>query len=190
MGEKATTVIDTPPASGRLGRALWRWRRLNQVKQLSVAAEFGVDQATVCRWERGVHDPEPKAAAKLFSLLTARPSSASDHALKFLVENSHKPTHLVCDVSHKLLAVSRGRSAEWLQPAEDLLDRSLWRFATPDIMDFERRLTALGWDDAVAPELRMRTAGATYDELKILPGVRMLVKFVLSDGRAARLVSG
>ena len=45
------------------GRALKRWRRLRGVKQSHAAELFGVTQATLSRWERGLVKPRPRALA-------------------------------------------------------------------------------------------------------------------------------
>jgi transcriptional regulator with XRE-family HTH domain len=171
------------------GRALRRWRRLRGVKQSHAAELFGVTQATLSRWERG-HYPVPHYAARQFSrLLDARLDAASDGGLRRLVESSSLPVHLICDLSHRLLAASRARFAEWrVEPAE-LRGVSLWRFATDEIRLAEGRLGELGWYDDGAADLRFWT-GANNDPLvPITPGILVWERLQLSDGTLARLVT-
>ena len=126
------------------GRALRRWRRLRGVKQSHAAELFGVTQATLSRWERGCHRlPEP-AVRKLARLLAAPLDSMADTGLRRLVESSALPVHLICDLSHRLLAASPSRFAQWTADAAGLHGTSLWRFATDEIRAAESRLGELG----------------------------------------------
>jgi len=172
----------------RIGAALVRWRRLNNIKQSAIALHFGVTQATVCRWERGEISPSAPHKRELLELLTATPTSAQDKALLTLVTDAPRPMHLVCDLTHRLLACSASRVARWHRPAPDLFGRSLWRFAPPELIELERLLPELGWLEPLPAALRVRTAGADYSELSIPAGERQLTRFELSDGRSARLV--
>ena len=181
--------LEVPSALARLGPALKHWRAVNEVKQSAVANEFGVNQATVSRWEKGVMLPEKDQARKLSSLLTAPASSAADSALRALVEQSNEACHLICDITHRLLAVSRPRAAEWKAPASFFHGKSLWRYATEDLEAFEDLLPSLGWDDPVAPQLTVRTRGQNHPELPIREGARKVVRIRLSDGRFARLLT-
>ena len=95
------------------GRALRRWRRLRGVKQSHAAELFGVTQATLSRWERGHHRLPDSVACKLSRLLAAPLESAADAGLRRLVESSALRVHLICDLSHRLLAASPARFAEW-----------------------------------------------------------------------------
>jgi len=112
------------------GRALSRWRRRRGVKQSHAAELFGVSQASLSRWERGYHRLPDAAARKLTKLLAAPLDSSADAGLRRLVESSALPVHLICDLTHRLLAASPQRFAEWTADASDLRGTSLWRFAT------------------------------------------------------------
>ena len=122
------------------GRALRRWRRLRGVKQSHAAELFGVTQATLSRWERGHHRLPDTAARKLSRLLAAPLESAADAGLRRLVESSALRVHLICDLSHRLLAASPARFAEWTADAAELRGVSLWAFATDEIRSAEGRV--------------------------------------------------
>ena len=98
------TVLDFKPV--RLGAAL-RWRLLNRIKQTHAAELFGVAQSTISRWESGVQEMEPAERAQVERRLSARLDAAADRALARLVDAGPSPMHLVCDLSHALLAARR-----------------------------------------------------------------------------------
>jgi len=171
------------------GRALRRWRRLRGVKQGHAAELFGVTQATLSRWERGYHRLPDAAARRLTRLLAAPLDSAADAGLRRLVESSALPVHLICDLTHRLLAASPARITEWSANAADLRGTSLWRFATDEIQCAESRLGDLGWYDEGTTELRFWT-GANHDPLvPIEPGILVWERLTLGDGTLARLVT-
>ncbi|SON57357.1 putative zinc finger/helix-turn-helix protein, YgiT family [Hartmannibacter diazotrophicus] len=171
-----------------LGSALRRWRTLNRVKQAALAETLGVSQTTVCRWESGAVMPSPQQVRHLSKLLTARPEAAADKALLDLVAMAHEPVHLVCDLTHRLLAASPARMATWRIPLADLLGVSLWRFASEGIRAGETRLEEAGWYKPVAPALTIMTERAEFPELTIRAGEIRLARIPLSDGSYARLV--
>src|ERR1700687_442806 len=139
------------------GRALRRWRRLRGIKQSHAAELFSVTQATLSRWEHGHHRLPDAAACKLSRLLAAPLDSAADAGLRRLVESSVLPVHLICDLSHRLLAASPARFAEWTAGAAELRGVSLWGFATDEIRSAEGRLAELGWYDEGAASLTFLT---------------------------------
>jgi len=171
------------------GRALSRWRRLRGVKQSHAAELFGVTQATLSRWERGYHRLPDEAAHKLTTLLAAPLDSAGDAGLRRLVESSALPVHLICDLTHRLLAASPQRFAEWTADASDLRGTSLWRFATDEIQQAESRLGDLGWYDEGTTELRFWTSDNHDPMVRIVPGILVWERLTLSDGTLARLVT-
>ena len=133
-------VLRQPP----LGSALRRWRTLHRIKQSQAAELFGVNQSTISRWEAGIQAMNPDERARVEALLQARLDAAADRALARLVEESGRPVHLVCDLSHRLLACSRARAAEFALPLAALLGTSLWRFASADIAAQEAALDPPG----------------------------------------------
>jgi transcriptional regulator with XRE-family HTH domain len=171
------------------GRALRRWRRLRGVKQSHAAELFGVTQATLSRWERGYHHVPEGAALKLSHLLAAPLNSTADAGLRRLVESSTLPVHLICDLSHRLLAASRPRLAEWNVDAPTLLGTSLWRFATDEICAAESRLGDLGWYDDGAVHLSFWTGSNSDPIVPIEAGILVWERLQLSDGTLARLVT-
>ena len=59
---------------------------------------------------------EPAERAQVERRLSARLDAAADRALARLVDAGPSPMHLVCDLSHALLACSPSRAAEFGVP--------------------------------------------------------------------------
>ena len=171
------------------GRALRRWRRLRSIKQSHAAELFGVTQATLSRWERGHQRISEEAERKLSRLLGAPLDSAADAGLRRLVESSVLPVHLICDLSHRLLAASPPRVAEWSADVAELRGVSLWGFATDEIRAAESRLGELGWYDDSAAHLRFWTGRNDSPMVPIDAGILVWERLQLSDGTLARLVT-
>jgi transcriptional regulator with XRE-family HTH domain len=168
---------------------LRRWRRLRGVKQSHAAELFGITQATFSRWERG-HHRIPEAATRQLSRLLAAPlDSAADAGLRRLVESSALPVHLICDLTHRLLAASPSRLADWKADEAELRGTSLWRFASEEIRLAERQLGTMGWYDDGAAELRFWTSANGDAVVPIHPGILLWERLQLSDGTLARLVT-
>jgi transcriptional regulator with XRE-family HTH domain len=171
------------------GHALRRWRRLRSVKQSHAAELFGVTQATLSRWERGHHRIPKDAKSRLSRLLAAPLDSAGDAGLRRLVETSSLPVHLICDLSHRLLAASPARFAEWHAGPAELHGRSLWDFATDEIRSAEGRLGELGWYDDGATQHCFWTGANNRPVVTIDAGLLLWERLQLSDGTLARLVT-
>ena len=171
------------------GRALRRWRRLRGVKQSHAAELFGVTQATLSRWEQGHHRLPEAAQRKLSQLLQAPLDSAADAGLRRLVEGSTLPTHLICDLSHRLLAASPSRFAQWAADDADLRGSSLWPFATDEIRAAEGRLGELGWYDDGVAQVSFDNGANGSEIVPIEPGMLVWERLQLSDGTLARLVT-
>ncbi|MBB1634410.1 helix-turn-helix transcriptional regulator [Cupriavidus sp. UME77] len=187
LPEAGITIVSPYPLS--LGAALRRWRRLHRVKQAHAAQMCNVAQSTISRWEAGIQDMEPAERAKVERLLSARVAAAADLALARLVGESPRAVHLVCDLTHRLLACSPSRAAQFGVPVSGLLGQSLWRYSTPEIARKERSLEDLGWRDLLAPPAVEFDSGVNDSE--IVPIRRSLCRWtrmMLSDGTAARLV--
>ena len=175
-------------ASHDLGRSLLAWRILREIKQSHAAELCGVSQGTISRWEQGRQQPSTAQARRLVVLLSARPDGASDRALLDLVRRSSAKVHLVCDLTHRLLACSPAREHEWRVSAHELAGRSLWRYASAEIGQAERKLGDLGWFEAVPPSLIVSTGSNGRDDVPIRPSRARWVRFRLADGSFARLV--
>jgi len=177
-----------PLRAGRIGGSLRRWRVLNKVKQSALAADIGVSQTTISRWESGALLPEKRHIGRIVDLLTARPASAADSALLELVSTSAERVHLVCDVSHRLLAASPSRAEDWRDGVAGFLGKSLWRYASKGIVSAEQRLGEDGWDELIADDVEFATERIEHPELVIRAGRIRWTRIALSDGSFARLV--
>ena len=165
-------------------------RRLRGMKQAHAAELLGVTQSTVSRIERGELKPVGILRNRLLDLVSARLHPARDAALRRLIEGAAGPVHLVCDLTHRLLAASRPREREWGRSAAELRGQPLWRYASEAIRSAEARLPDLGWGERDGAHALTFAVGANgLDELRIAPGVLVWERILLSDGSPARLVT-
>lgn len=178
-----TAVLQTS-----LGPSLRRWRALNRIKQEVLAHELGVSQARISRWESGHAQPDGRHLLKITQLLRARPSTAADRALLDLVSRSSDSVHLVCDLTHRLLAMSAGREKEWRAPVSEYLNRPLWRFASDGIRAAEQSLAENGWYEPDGPDILYKTERVEFPEMTIPECSVRISRLPLADGSFARLV--
>jgi len=178
----------TPILKTSLGPSLRRWRVLNRIKQEGLARELGVSQTRVSRWESGQATPEGRHLLEITRMLRARPETASDRALVDLVSGSGAPVHLVCDLTHRLLAMSPARTREWRAPVSEFLNRPLWRFASEGIRAAEARLAERGWYEPDSPDILFQTERADFPEMTIPESRIRISRLPLADGSFARLV--
>ncbi|AOK20293.1 XRE family transcriptional regulator [Burkholderia cepacia] len=182
-------MTDSPLQTPPLGPQLKRWRALHRVKQSHAAELFGVAQSTISRWEAGLQQMSPGERATAERLLAARLDSAGDHALARLICDHPGRMHLVCDLTHRLLACSSLRAAEFAKPLPTMLGTSLWRYATPEIVRMEAALDTLGWHDrAGPPSVEFETGANASRVVPIRGSMCRWTRMTLSDGTAARLV--
>lgn len=175
--------------SPHLGLALRRWRLLHRVKQQHAAELFGVAQSSISRWENGQQAMEPTERARLEQLLAANLSAAADQALARLVNDSPRAVHLVCDLTHRLLACSPARAGQFGVPLSELLGQSLWGFCTEEITRKEAALDDLGWREVLAPPSVEFFSGHNDSAIvPIAPSQCRWTRLNLSDGNAVRLV--
>jgi transcriptional regulator with XRE-family HTH domain len=172
-----------------LGTALKRWRALNRVKQTHAAELFGVAQSTVSRWEAGTQEMDPVQRARVENVVHAKLSSSGDIALRRLVEGSGSGSHLICDSTHRLLAISSSRRREFGPSADDLLGRPLWHFMTEELARSEQALGSVGWYDlASPPSIVSETGSNDSDIVPIKPGRCRWTRLILCEGAAVRLI--
>jgi hypothetical protein len=112
----------------------------------------------------------------------AMPAAPAGRKLNF-------PVHLICDLSHRLLAASPARLATWSADAAELRGRSLWRYATDEIRSAEGQLGELGWYDDGTARLSFWTGSNDSPVVPIDPGILVWERLQLSDGTLARLVT-
>jgi hypothetical protein len=125
---------------------------------------------------------------QLRSLMAARLDSDADRVLARLVQQSAAPVHLICDLTHRLLAASRAREAQFKVPTSRLMGTSLWRYASEDIVRAEAQLADHGWFGPTPPAIEFHTGARESDELAIFACHMRWVRFQLSDGSFVRLV--
>lgn len=176
-----------PAPAASLGRSLKVWRALNRVKQMQAADLLAVSQGTISRWESGRLTPNAAEQIALRRLMQARLSSAADQRLAELVTGAGAPMHLICDLTHRLLAWSPTRAREALTN-DNLIGTSLWRYASDELRETERRLPELGWYQPAPPALIGRTGANHSHRFRIRPSRFRFTRFQLSDGSFARLV--
>jgi hypothetical protein len=162
---------------------------LHRVKQAHAAELLGVQQSTISRWENAALGFERVEGRKVEALVAARLTSAGDSVLRQLIEESARAVHLVCDVSHRLLACSPCRAASFGVRHQDLHGQSLWRYSTEALVVQESRLEDLGWYDAKAPApVEFETGNNGSSVVPIRPGICRWTRMALSDGTSVRLV--
>lgn len=164
-------------------------RRLAGMKQSHLAELMGVTQPTVSRWENGSLPLTVEQARALQTLFAARPDPAQDAALKRLVETSTSPVHLICDRTHRLLAASPARAADWRVSIAEYLGRSLLVYASEEILSAEAKLDDLGWHDGGLSSLAFETGANGDPDIPIRPGPMLWERVRLSDGSSGRLVT-
>jgi transcriptional regulator with XRE-family HTH domain len=173
-----------------LGRRLRRFRMLKQIKQERLAADLGVSQGMLSRWESGVHEPSPEARSRIERILDQHESVGIDSTLRRLIEYAPFPVHLVCGDTLALLAVSPAREAEWRIDVVSLYGVSLRRFATREITENERRLQEVGWFESRGTGIaRFITSGNNDPDIPILPSTVVWERIGISSGRVGLLVT-
>ncbi|HEX8513147.1 MAG TPA: helix-turn-helix transcriptional regulator, partial [Allosphingosinicella sp.] len=172
-----------------IGLALRRVRRLNMIKQSAVAERLGVSQGCVSKWESGAHRPDSSQGDRIIELISASAANDHDAALKRLVEGSERPVHLICDSTHRLLAASRSRAASWRTDISELIGRSLWPFASPEIEAAEAGLVESGWFERPYQTLELRTEGNGRSDVPVPAGRVLWETLPLADGRVGRLTT-
>ena len=181
-----TNVVNSHLA---LGAVLRRWRLLHRVKQEYAAELFGVNQSTISRWEMGRQSMEPRELAKVEAVVSARLDASADHILAALVSESPRVVHLMCDLTHRLLACSSARTAEFGVPESELIGRSLWPYATAELTAEEKELADQGWYDRPAPPpLEIDTSENCSTIVPIWRSRCRWTRLLLSDGTPVRLV--
>lgn len=132
--------------------------------------------------------PDLERQMAIRTLLRAQLDSAGDRAIGDLVNASRAKVHLVCDLTHELLAMSDARERECSRSRADMLGVSLWPHASEAIVQAESRLSGLGWFDRSGPAIEIDTGAGRSMEVAIAPSRCRWTRLQLSDGRFARLV--
>ena len=181
-------AVDAPyPSIPLLMRAVRRTRLLSGIKQSHLAELLGVGQASVSKWESGLHVPAPDMLEALARFVATPPQNPSDTILKRLVEQSSRQMHLVCDTTHRLFAASPPRRARWR-----LSERSgvpMWPFATPEIRRAEEKLATIGWTERPNAAVFFKTGGSDHPVVSIEASTILWERLPLADHGFARLVT-
>ncbi|WP_342360306.1 helix-turn-helix transcriptional regulator [Terrarubrum flagellatum] len=159
------------------------------MKQGHLAELIGVAQTTISRWEKGelrITDAQRDAIRRALALA---PDEPQDAALKRLVESSESKVHLICDRTHRLIAASKARAAEWRIARETAIGRSLFAFASPRIRAAEQSLDVLGWREGRVSHLVIETDANLDRDIPIEPGLVRWERIELANGAARRLVT-
>jgi len=182
-------MFETLPPFPFFAQRLRRLRRLMGLKQLVLAQDLGVDQATISRWEAGVQTPSPEIQQKALEVLSA--TKGDDAALRRLVEGAANCVHLVEEATHTCLAYSRGRAQDWRTSQRALLGVSLWQYATEEIRRAEAELADSDWWSVQAPTPKsFCTSAQQHDKISISAGGILWERLYLTDGTPVRLVTG
>ena len=169
------------------GFRLKRLRLLKGLKQLHLADLLDVNQSTVARWERGDVDLSETEWQRAKAALNY--TTTQDDVLKRLVETSTDQVHLVCDLTHRLLAASNSRQASWRTDVSALIGQPLFRYASEAIVQAEAGLDDLGWYDGVTTSLTFTTGANTSSAVPIREGLMRWDRVRLGDGSPARLAT-
>lgn len=175
------------PSVPALMRAVRRTRALRGMKQSHLAELLGVGQSSVSKWESGTHVPPGNILDTLAAFVTEAPGTPSDAILKRLVEQSSREVHLVCDVTHRLLAASPSRRAEWHLPSGS--GGPMWRYATPEIRRAEALLPEFGWSERSGMAVLFATSEGSDPVVPIRPGKVLWERLPIGDHGWARLVT-
>jgi transcriptional regulator with XRE-family HTH domain len=189
IGVEPTSSSPTPATAEVFGQTFKRVRLLRGLKQSHTAELFQVTQTTVSRWERGELVPSPKRAGDILRRLRASAGPDPDGGLRRLVRNAHRPCHLICDSTHRFLAASLSRLSEWGRAESELIDVSLWDFATDEIRAAESRLQEIGWYDSISPAVLTYTGEQCTRGLHFKAGFLLWEQIRLGDGSRARIVT-
>lgn len=169
------------------GSRLKRLRVLKGVKQLHLADLLKVNQSTIARWERG--DVDLSEADWQRARLALNLTTTQDDVLKRLVETSTQQVHLVCDLSHRLLAASTSRRSRWNADIAQLMGRPMLQYASEEILKAEAGLDDLGWYDGLTTSISFTTGANTDPVVPIRRGRMRWERVILADGSPARLAS-
>ena len=172
-----------------IGRALLRFRRLNGIKQAHIAELLSVSQGSVSRWEGGTHAPDEHNRERIAALIAAHADNDGDAALKRLIATSALAVHLVCDATHTLLAASASRAAGFAGGAEPYFGTSLWRYASPEIVEAEARLADGGWFERPFQSFSFLTGDNDSDDVPVRPSTVRWETIPLADGRVGRVTT-
>ena len=127
--------------------------------------------------------------AKVEAVVAARLESAADRVLATLVTESPRAVHLMCDLTHRLLACSPTREHEFGVPVHQLIGQSLLCYATAEINAQEKALVDCGWfDESVPAPIEFNTGANDSLIVPIWSSRCRWTRLLLSDGTTVRLV--
>lgn len=119
---------------------LRRHRRVHGMTQSALAETLGVEQATVSRWERGVHQPELGVQRRLRDILH-KPSDRADRMVRHRILNA---------ISAVKIADRTARNFAASQAAGRLHGLNQQALATCHYRPFFTEILAQQWNDAIS----------------------------------------
>lgn len=169
------------------GASLRMWRLNRHMKQSYCAELLEISQSYLSKLESSTDHLPEEIAAKFMRLAEVTHLSDQDRGIKQLVEFSPLPVHLVCDHSHRLLAASRSRLAQWRKDLSEVEGQALKRYATEEITQAETTIYEQGWFDEELHYFEGETRSASSDDMRIPPAKYSWQRLRLADGSPVRL---
>lgn len=159
---------------------LRRYRRLHGLTQAVLAETLNVEQATISRWERGVHEPDLSVQRRLRDLICGPSFNSEEFQLKVI---SRSPFAVkVANKQAKNLAASSG-AAHLHGVPRDILARADYRPYFSDILrDQWNRACRLGFFAGDLCSVQVYTKWRPLNGLDSKYGISYWTPFRLSDG--------
>lgn len=159
---------------------LRRYRRVHGLTQAVLAEILNVEQATISRWERGVHEPDLSVQRRLRDLICGPLFNSEEFRLKVIGRSPFAVK--VANKQAKNLAASSG-AANLHGVPRDVLARADYRPYFSDILrDQWDRACGLGFFAGDVCSVQVHTKWRPLNGLDFKYGISYWTPFRLSDG--------